>query len=100
MKASVLGLLSLRAGKLRLNEVRIELASPFEMSSRFHWPMQGPQALASTVAPMPASSAIWPSRWMVLWICSEPGETQSVHFAVAPCAAAWRATSAAREMSS
>ena len=50
MKASVSALPSLRAGKLRLKEVTIVFFSPGFSSSRFHWPMHGPQALASTVA--------------------------------------------------
>jgi hypothetical protein len=65
MNASVSRLLSLRAGKLRLKDVTIALRSPFWMSSRFHWPMHGPQAFASTTPPMASSAAIWPSRWMV-----------------------------------
>ena len=36
----------------RLKEVRIEFFSPFLMSERFHCPMQGPQALASSVPPI------------------------------------------------
>ena len=100
MKACVSALPSLRFGKLRLNEVRIELATPLATSSRFHWPMQGPQAFASTTPPIAASSSSWPSRRMVWWICSEPGVTQSVVRALTPCRLAWRATSAARERSS
>lgn len=50
-KAWVAGLASLRAAKLRLKEVTIEFFTPFSTSVRFHWPMQGPQALASTVPP-------------------------------------------------
>ena len=48
---------SLRAGKLRLNELTMLFFSPLTMSSRFHWPMQGPQALASTVAPAEVSAS-------------------------------------------
>jgi hypothetical protein len=70
------------------------------MSLRFHWPMQGPQALARTVAPISDRVAIWPSRSMVASICSEPGVTHRVVLAEAPTVMAWRATSAAREMSS
>ena len=65
MKARVSGLASFRPGKLRLNEVTMVFFWPFWISSRRHWPMQGPQALASTVAPTASSFAIWPSRWMV-----------------------------------
>jgi hypothetical protein len=65
MNELVSGLPSLRLAKLRLNDVMIELAVPSAMSSRFHWPMQGPQALASTVAPISSRVASWPSRSMV-----------------------------------
>ena len=41
------------------------LTSPFFTSSRFHWPMQGPQALAMTTAPTFSRLASWPSRLMV-----------------------------------
>ena len=50
--------------------------SPFWMSSRFHWPMQGPQALASTVAADRVKVAIWPSRSMVARICSRAGRDE------------------------
>ncbi len=66
MKAWVSGLASFRAGKLRLKEVMIEFFSPFFLSSRFHWPMQGPHAFASTTAPTASKSLICPSRWIVL----------------------------------
>ena len=78
----------------------IEFSSPSFTSSRRHCPMQGPQALASTMPPTASKSASWPSRRIVWWICSEPGVTQSFVFARAPCAVAWRATSAARSRSS
>ena len=39
--------------------------SPFLISVRFHWPMQGPQALASTVPPAFWKISSMPSRSMV-----------------------------------
>ena len=50
--------------------------------------------------PSASRSAIRPSRSMVARICSEPGEMSSSTFAFKPFAAAWRATDAARVMSS
>ncbi len=100
MKAIVLGLPSLRAGKLRLNDVTIVFGVPFSMSSRCHWPMQGPQAFASTVAPIDSRSASSPSRSIVARTCSDPGVMSSGERTVIPCAEACRATCAARPMSS
>ena len=57
MNASVLRLASLRPGKLRLNDVTIVFCSSPSTSSRFHWPMHGPQAFASTVAPARSKAA-------------------------------------------
>ena len=51
-KACVSGLPSLRLAKLRLYDVTIEFFSP-GATLRFHWPMHGPHAFASTVAPCP-----------------------------------------------
>ena len=68
--------------------------------ARRHWPMQGPQALASTVAPIVLSDAICPSRSMVARTCSEPGVTMKGTAALTPWARACSATSAARLMSS
>ena len=48
-------------------------SAPFLISVRFHWPMQGPQALASTVPPTLSKISIKPSRSMVARICSLPG---------------------------
>ena len=76
------------------------LGVPSATSSRFHWPMHGPQALAKTVAPMASKSASSPSRSMVALTCSEPGVTIRGDLAVSPWAAAWRAMLAARVMSS
>ena len=100
MKFIVEGLASLRAGKLRLNDVTMELTSPGLMVGRFHWPMQGPQAFAMTLAPTDSSAAIWPSRWIVALTASEPGVTRKSTAAPTPCSAACRATLAARETSS
>lgn len=41
------------------------LGLPFLTSVRFHWPMQGPQALASTVPPTFSNRSRKPSRSMV-----------------------------------
>ena len=49
------------------------MRSPFLISVRFHWPMQGPQALASTVPPTLLNTSIKPSRSIVALICSLPG---------------------------
>jgi hypothetical protein len=49
--ACVAGLPSLRAAKLRLKLVMMELASPLATSVRFHCPMHGPQLLDSTCEP-------------------------------------------------
>jgi hypothetical protein len=70
------------------------------MSGGDHWPMQGPQALASTSPPMASRSASRPSRSMVARTCSEPGVMSSFVLARSPLAAAWRAIDAARVMSS
>ena len=99
-KASVLAEPSLRFGKFRLNDVTIVLIWPVIDSGRLHWPMHGPQALASTVAPTASSSARRPSRSIVARVCSEPGVIMSSTLAVSPWAAACRAIEAARVMSS
>ena len=70
------------------------------MFDRFHCPMQGPQALASTVAPTRSKAAIWPSRSTVARTCSDPGVTSSGVFTRSPADAACRARLAARLMSS
>ena len=99
-KLSVLAEPSLRLGKLRLYELTIVLGRPVMLSGRDHWPMHGPQALASTVAPTASRSASSPSRSIVERICSEPGVTSSSTLDVRPLAEAWRAIDAARVMSS
>src|SRR6185312_17112827 len=99
-KLSVFAEPSLRLGKLRLNELTIVLACSVISFERSHWPMHGPQALASTVAPIASRSAISPSRSIVARICSEPGETSRSVLTIRPLADACRATDAARVMSS
>ena len=76
------------------------LTSPSAMSERAHWPMHGPHALARTVAPMASRSASRPSRSIVARTRSDPGVTSSGVLARRPLADAWRATLAARVMSS
>ena len=100
MKARVDALPSLRLGKLRLNELMIELASPSTTSDRAHWPMHGPQALARTLAPIDSRSASRPSRSTVARTVSDPGVMSRGVWVRRPAAAAWRATLAARLMSS
>mmetsp|Transcript_24095 Transcript_24095/g.75513 ORF Transcript_24095/g.75513 Transcript_24095/m.75513 type:complete len:266 (-) Transcript_24095:1192-1989(-) len=99
-KQCVAGLPSLRAAKLRLNEVMMELGVPLAMSSRRHWPMQGPHELDITVPPASSKIASWPSRAMVARICSEPGEMEKGTLDLIPAASACLATEAARDMSS
>ncbi len=52
MKFIVVGDPSLRRGKLRLKEVTIVFGTASAATDPRHWPMQGPQALASTVPSM------------------------------------------------
>lgn len=99
-KLRVLALPSLRALKLRLNEVKIAFSSLLAMSVRFHWPMHGPHALASTWPPTDVSTCCWPSRSTVARICSEPGVTIKLDLTVSPLALACSAIEAARDMSS
>lgn len=55
---------SLRLAKFLLYEVMMVFFSPcFE--ERFHWPMHGPHALASTVAPASSNVDVKPSRAIV-----------------------------------
>ena len=53
---NVSALPSFLAGKFLLKDETIELLSPSFMSSLFHWPIQGPHALARTVAPIASKS--------------------------------------------
>mmetsp|Transcript_6284 Transcript_6284/g.25241 ORF Transcript_6284/g.25241 Transcript_6284/m.25241 type:complete len:316 (-) Transcript_6284:976-1923(-) len=101
-KACVLGLPSLRAAKLRLNDEMIELGSCLVLSTseRTHWPMHGPHALASTVPPAFSSSACMPSRSMVARICSDPGVMVKGICDATPCSAACLHRLTERAMSS
>ena len=99
-KLNVLAEPSLRLGKLRLNELTMVFGLLVSSLGRSHCPMQGPQAFARTVAPIASRSASRPSRSIVARICSDPGVMRSSIFALRPCAFAWRATEAARVMSS
>jgi hypothetical protein len=78
----------------------MELTLPACASSRFHMPMHGPHAFASTLAPIDSSAAICPSRRIVLSTMSEPGVTISGVFTFRPIFAACFATAVARSMSS
>ena len=100
-KFMVSGLPSLRPRKLRLYDEKMALLSPLATPSvRFHWPMQGPQALARTVAP--ASEKVWrvESRSRVARICSEPGVTKKEARGLRPAEAACLTRDSARVMSS
>ena len=55
----------MRPGKLRLNEETMVFTSFVPTSERFHCPMQGPHALASTVPPICSKVLMMPSRLMV-----------------------------------
>src|SRR5687767_13299189 len=100
MKFIVVGAPSLRAGKLRLYEVTIVLACAEASFERRHWPMHGPQALASTLPLMSCRGFIWPSRSMVARTCADPGVIRNGMAAETPRVRACVATSAARLMSS
>jgi hypothetical protein len=56
----------------------------FGTSDRAHWPMHGPQALASTVAPAASKVSSRPSRSIVARTCSEPGVIISSVFTFRP----------------
>ena len=100
IKFMVWGCPSLRLGKLRLYDVTMVLGASDASRDRRHWPMQGPQALASTVPPMALNDSSCPSRSMVARTCSEPGVTIKGTAALMPSALACSATSAERLMSS
>ena len=72
-KACVLGLPSFLFAKFRLNDVTIEFGRSGFSVSRFHCPIQGPQAFAIMVAPTSSNSVNIPSRSAVKRTCSEPG---------------------------
>src|SRR2546426_10279542 len=63
---SVAALPSFRPGKFRLNDDTIVLVSSARTSLRFHWPMHGPQALASTGPPIFAKASMRSSRLFAL----------------------------------
>lgn len=110
---------SLRPGKLRLYDVKMALGSPFLTSSvlvhcllecqlRFHnlvfWPqithpMQGPQALASTVPPAVSNVLMVSSLSRVALICSLPGVMKKLALGFKPAAAACLTMSSERCMS-
>ena len=99
-KLRVLAEPSLRFGKFRLNELTMVFGLSVTSFDRSHWPMQGPQAFARTVAPIASRSASNPSRSIVARICSEPGVISSSTLLFSPCAFACLATDAALVMSS
>ena len=70
------------------------------MSSRFHCPIHGPQAFASTVAPIASKSFKYPSLSIVALVCSDPGVTIKGTFDFNPFFAASRAINAALPISS
>ena len=98
-KFIVLRLPSFLALKFRLNDVRIALSSPF-FSSRFHCPIHGPQALASTVAPTSSKVDCNPSLSIVARMSSDPGVTRNGTLDLSPAALACSAMDATRDMSS
>ncbi len=65
-KESVAWLPSFRPGKFRLKDETMVFASSLPTSDRFHWPMQGPHAFASTVPPIFSNVAMIPSR-LIVW---------------------------------
>ena len=100
MNDSVEALPSFRPGKFRLKELTIVFVWSGPMSVRFHWPMHGPHALASTVAPMLVKVSTSPSRLMVWKTRSDPGVTRNLALALSPAFMPCMATWAARRMSS
>ena len=70
------------------------------MSVRFHCPMHGPHALASTVPPILPKVSTSPSRLTVWNTRSEPGVTRNFDLALSPAFRPWVAMWAARRMSS
>mmetsp|Transcript_22641 Transcript_22641/g.29632 ORF Transcript_22641/g.29632 Transcript_22641/m.29632 type:complete len:209 (+) Transcript_22641:680-1306(+) len=98
-KACVPGFPSFRLAKFRLYEVKMELSSPC-FSWRFHWPIQGPHALARTVPPAVSNSSVIPSLSMVARTCSEPGVMRKGTLLFSPAAKACLTRSAHRDISS
>ena len=70
------------------------------MSVRFHCPMHGPHALASTVPPIALNVSTSPSRLIVWNTRSEPGVIRNFALALSPALSPCIATCAARRMSS
>ena len=95
-KAYVFGLPSARLAKLRLKEVTIEFLRVGLSVSRFHWPIQGPQAFAIIVAPTFSKVPIIPSRSAVARIRSEPGFTIRGAATFRCFSSTWRARETAR----
>ncbi len=98
--AKVFGFPSWRLAKLRLKECTIVLRSCLSAPWRAHMPMQGPQALAYTVAPILLKVSIKPSRSIVKRICSEPGVMLNSAFDFRFFAATCLARDTEREISS
>ncbi len=98
--ACVFGLPSLRAAKLRLKEVMIEFLRLGSLLWRAHWPMHGPQALASTTPPILSKVARMPSRSAVYRTCSLPGVMVNSLFAFSFLSMACCASDALRVRSS
>ncbi|KAH3662866.1 hypothetical protein OGATHE_004442 [Ogataea polymorpha] len=90
---------SFLARKFLLNEVKITLVSFGAASPLSHWPIQGPHALASTIAPFSSNVLIKPSLSIVARICSDPGVTKKGILGFKPTLAACLMIEAARDMS-
>lgn len=69
-------------------------------SVRFHCPMHGPHALASTLAPTSSSTSWSPSRSTVARMSSLPGVTMNGTLTLRPASRACLAIEATRDMSS
>ena len=78
----------------------IEFFSPISTSCRFHCPMHGPQAFASTTPPTFVKIFSCPSRLIVARICSLPGVIVNSDFVFSPTLSACFATDVARSISS
>ena len=76
------------------------LGSPFLSSGLFHCPIQGPQAFASTFAPISFSAFICPSLSIVPRIISDPGVIWRGTFTFTPFDLACSAISDALDISS
>jgi len=87
-KECVAGLPSFLLAKLRLYDVIIVFFSPGSIPCRFHCPIQGPQALASTFPPIFVNTSSCPSLSIVALICSDPGVITNSDLAFNPLDAA------------